>query len=137
MLVELGFVTPRFSADHLEAGLQGLSVDTDTFDGPDGGALTGGNLGSLEGRSGRGGRCQELFAIAEDDLGVGAHIDEELEVIGSVRSLRDDRSSGVGADVARDARQYVHLGGLSARDVDLAGADRDCVIGCEWERGSA
>ena len=88
---ERGIVRPHVDADHLEPRLERDRVDAHALDRARGGALTRADLRALERRSGRARRRELLMPIAEHDLGVGADVDEQLHVLGPVRSLRQDR----------------------------------------------
>ena len=70
-----------------------------------------------------------MLGIAEHDLGVRSYVDEKLELIGTIRSFRDDRASGVGADVASDAGEHVDLCGVASGDVEFPRRNGDRSIG--------
>ncbi len=106
---EAGLVAPQVAADHLEAGLERVAVDAHSLDGAGRGALAAAELRALERRAGGAGGGELAMLVADDDLGVGADVDEQLHGGGAVRALGEDDRRGVGADVAGDARCQVHL----------------------------
>ena len=73
-------------------------------------------------------RGEHTISSAEDDLGVRADVDEELDAVSAMGSLGQDRGRGVGADVSGDARQEVDLGEPCV-DVELTSGRRDGEIG--------
>ena len=109
---EAGVVGPGVDADDAVAGLLRHRVDLDALDGAGGGALAGGDLRALEGGAGGGGAGEDAGPVAEQDLGVGADVDDEHEVVGAVGGLGEGDRGGVGADVAGDAGQDVDAGVL-------------------------
>ena len=78
---EARLVRPEIAADHLEARLERLAVDAHALDGAGRGALAGGDLRALEGRAGRRGAGEQPLAVAEHDLGVGADVDEQRDLV--------------------------------------------------------
>ncbi len=113
---ERGIVRPDLDPDHLEPRLEAGRIDAHAFDRARRGPLTGADLRPLERRSRRA-RCRVLtIAIAEHDLGVGADVDQQLHVLGPMRSLGQDRAGGVGPDVAGDARSDVDAPRSAAPD---------------------
>ena len=50
---------------------------------------------------------EQSVAVAEDDLGVGPDVDDEVHLVPEVRALGEDDAGRVGADVPRDAGQHV------------------------------
>ena len=60
-------------------------------------------------KAGPGGRGagEDAVAVAEQDLGVGADVDDEHQLVGELRRLGEGDRGGVGADVAGDAGQEV------------------------------
>ena len=114
---EARLVGPLLDADDPEARLERLAVDPDPLDGARRGALAAADLGALEGGAGRRRRGEQEVAVAEDDLGVRADVDDELDDLALVGRLGEDHAGGVGADVAGDARQDVDAGTrMGARD---------------------
>jgi hypothetical protein len=71
--------------------------------------------------------------IAEHDLGVRPHVDEQLGLLGPVRPFGQDRARRVGADVTGDARADVHTG-IGQRDIEFVRRCHDGAIGGERER---
>ena len=82
-----------------------LAVDAHALDGARGGALAATDLGAFERRAGRTRAGQQAVAIAEDDLCIGAHVDDERGFFEQVRLLGEHHGCCVGAHVARDARE--------------------------------
>ena len=68
-----------------------------------------------------------MARISEHDFGVRSDVDEELEIVPSMRSLGKDRAGGVGADMARDARQQVDLGEAGI-EVEVGRTNRDGAV---------
>ena len=134
---EGGVVGPGVDADDAEAGLLGHRVDLDALDGAGGGALAGGDLRPLEGGAGGGGAGEHPLAVAEEDLGVGADVDHEHQLLGAVGRLGEGDGGGVGADVAGDAGQDVDAGVLVQAELDLLGPEVERVGGGEREGGHA
>ena len=130
---ERRIVGPHVDTDHLEPRLERDGIDAHALDRARRGALTRADLGPLERGAGRARRRELLMPVPEHDLGVGADIDEQLHVLGSVRSLRQDRPRGVGADVAGDARSDVDAG-VGQRQVEVARRRHDGSVGGERER---
>ena len=103
-------VRPEIAADHLETGLEGVPVDAHPLDRAGGGALAAGDLRALEGRPGRRRGGEQPLAIAEHDLGVGADIDDQPELVAKMRRLGQHDAGRVRADMAGDAGQRVDNG---------------------------
>ena len=103
-------VRPGVHADDPEARLERLAVDPDALDGTRSGALAAGDLGALEGRTGRARGGEQAAPVAEDDLGVRADVHDQGHPLGLVRLLGEDDAGGVGADMPGDARQDVDPG---------------------------
>ena len=61
-----------------------------------GGALAAGDFRALEGRPGRQRGGQQSIAVAEDQLGIGADIDDQGNLIGKMGALGQHRCRGVG-----------------------------------------
>jgi hypothetical protein len=101
-LREAALIRPELAADHPEPRFQGLGVDAHPLDGARRGALTAGYLGALEGRAGWRGAGEQPFLAAEHDLGIGADVDHQHDLLGEVWAFRQDHPGGVGADVAGD-----------------------------------
>ena len=119
-LGEFRLVGPVVAADHLHLRLQRRRVDAHALDGAGRGALAAGNLGALEGRAGRRGGGDEALPVAEHDLGVGADIDQERDLLAAVRAFGERRAGGVGADMAGDAGKRVDARALVHRQADVA-----------------
>ena len=109
-------------ADDPEPRLERRLVDPDALDRAGRGALAAADLGALERRAGRRRRGEQEVAVAEDDLGVRADVDDQLDDLALVRRLGEDHAGRVGPDVAGDARQEVDAGAGMGREVQLRGA---------------
>ena len=59
---------------------------------------------------------EQALAVAEHDLGVGAHVDDEPELVAEIGRLGEHDAGSVGADVAGDAGQRIDE--RSRRDVE-------------------
>ena len=101
------------------------------------GALAAGNLGALEGRAGRRGGGDQPLLVAEHDLGVGADIDQERDLLAAMRAFGERRAGGVGADMAGDAGEGVDARAFVDRQADVAGAEVQRVGDGERERRAA
>ena len=102
-------VRPEVAADHLEAGLERLPVDAHPLDRAGGGALAAGDLRALEGRPCRRRGGDEPFALAEYDLGVGADVDDQPELVAKMGRLGQHDARRVRPDMAGDAGQGVDI----------------------------
>ena len=61
------------------------------------------------------------FLVAEHDLGIGADIDEQRDLVPAMRAFRQRRAGGVGADMAGDAGERVERApSLTGRPRSLA-----------------
>ena len=94
-------------------------------------------LGALEGGAGRRGAGEDAVAVAEQDLGVGADVDDEHQLVGLVRGLGEGDGGGVGADVAGDAGQDVDAGVRVQAELDLGRPEHQARGGGEREGGLA
>jgi hypothetical protein len=132
-LLEAGLVAPQVATDDLEPCDQRLAVDADPLDGTCRRALPAAQLGALERRS-RGAAGGELAcAVADDDLGVGAHVHQQLHGGGAMRAFGEDDRRSVCTDVARNARCQVHLR-VSARQLERRCRHGDGLGGaCVWQ----
>ena len=74
-------VRPQLAADHLEARLSVVAVDPHPLDRAGRRALAVGDLRALEGRAGRRGAGEQPLAVAQHDLGVGADIDQQHDLL--------------------------------------------------------
>ena len=90
-LGEAFFVRPEIAADHLEARLERRAVDAQALDGARRGALAAADLRALEGGPGRRRASEQPLTVAEHDLGIGADIDDEADLVGEIRGLRTTR----------------------------------------------
>ena len=80
---------------------------------------------------------EQEVPVPENDLGVRADVDDELDDLGLVGRLGQDHAGRVGADVAGDARQDVDPGAGMGEQVELVGPDRDRPVGGQRERRRA
>ena len=94
-------------------------------------------LRALEGGAGGGGAGEDAGLVAEEDLGVGADVDHEHQLLGAVGGLGEGDGGGVGADVAGDAGEEVDAGVLVQAELDLLGPEVEGVGGGEREGGHA
>ena len=108
--LEAGLVRPQLGADDPEPRLEGRPVDPHALDRAGRRPLAAADLGALEGRAGRARGGEQPVAVAEDDLGVRADVDDEGRPGRPVRRLGQDDAGRVRADVAGDARQDVDAG---------------------------
>ena len=117
--LEAFLVRPFVDADDAVFRLQRFRIDAHALDRAGRGALAGRNLRALEGRAGgRRGR-DHARAVAENDLGIGADIDQQHHPVLPVGAFRQRRAGGVGADMAGDAGQRVEARAAVDLDVDL------------------
>ena len=80
---------------HGHGGLHGVLVDGAGLDGPVGGPHPAGDVPALEGGPGGAGTAHEELAVAEDQLPVGAQVDEEAHL----RAVPDHGHQRPGGDV--------------------------------------
>ena len=66
-----------------------------------------GDAAALEGRARRAGRGEQALAVADDELGVRADVEERRELVALGEAGGEQARRGVGADVAADERQAV------------------------------
>ena len=124
-LVKAVFIRPLLDTDDAETGLQRVLVDADALDGTRRGALAGRNLRALECRTCRRGGGKHALAVADDNLGIGADIDDKGVDLGLLRGLGKHHAGGVGAHMAGDARQHIDPRALVDAKAKLACADLD------------
>ena len=71
---------PRVAYDG-QGGLHGVLVDGAGLNGAVGGAHTAGDVAALKGRPGGAGAAHEKIPVAEDDLAVGAKVNEQTHFV--------------------------------------------------------
>jgi hypothetical protein len=131
------FVRPGIAADDPEPRLERVPIDPHPLDRAGSRALAAADLGALEGGTRRR-RCGEQeVAVAENDLGVRAHVDDELDRLGFVGGLGEDHAGRVGPDVTRDTGQHVDTRAGMRPQVELRGADPHRPVGRQRERRRA
>ena len=136
-LGEAGFVGPGLGADDPEPRLQRRAVDADALDRAGRRSLAAADLGALE-RGPRRRRCREQeVAVAEDDLGVRADVDDQLDDLAPVRRLGQDHARRVGPDVAGDAGQQVDAGAGMCGQFQLARPELHGAVRRQGERRRA
>ena len=101
---------------------------------PGGGALSGADLGALEGGAGGRGAGEQPVLVAKLDLGIGADIDDQHQILGFVGRLGEGDGGGVGADMARDAGQDIGAGRRVQGEIQIRGAQVERVRRGERER---
>ena len=108
------FIVPLVAADHLEAAFERLGVDAHPLDRARRSAHAVADLCALEGRTGRAGGRDTARSVAEQDFAVGAHVDDQPDLVGGALSGSSARITAdvVRADVPGFERQHV---GLRAR----------------------
>ena len=89
------------------------------------GTLAAGDLCSLEGRAGRRRGGDDPFPVAENDLGVGADVDEQRHLLVEVGPLRENHARGIRADMPGDTGQHIGIGAGIKPNVELACWPRD------------
>ena len=119
---EARLVRPQIAADHLEPGLERRPVDAHPLDRARRRALAARDLRPLEGRAGRRGAGEQALAVAEHDLGVGADVDQQRELVPEVRPLGEHDARRVRADMAGDAGQRIDEGARRDIEAEVAGA---------------
>jgi len=78
-----------------------LELTTDEVhlsDGPCGGAHSVGDAGSFEGRSGGGGRAEEPVTVSENNLAVGAEVDQQCQLATFVHAGGENSGGEIAAD---------------------------------------
>ena len=94
------------------------------------------DLRALEGRAGGRGTGEHAGLVAQEDLGIGAHVHDQHEVVGGLRFFRQRHGGGIRADMARDAGQDVDLRrGRDAGQPDFGRAEAQAARGGEREGG--
>ena len=132
-----GSFDQQLAADHLDARLERDGIDAHALDRARGRALAAADLRAFERGSGGTRAGEEPAAIAEDDLRIGADVDEQRHRVGQIRPFGEDDAGGVGADVPGDARQHVDARVAVNGEVDLGRPKRQRGIGGERERRAA
>ena len=131
---ELGCVRPCVVPDDAEARLQGGRIDPDPLDGARCGPLAAAYLGAFERRAGGARRREHPFTVAEHDLGVGADVHDEAELVAQVRRLGEDDARGIGAHVPRHAREHVGARARMETEIERARRYADGTVDSEGER---
>ena len=134
--VEQRIVRPQVGPDHLDARIERFAVDPHAFDRARSSAHAGRDLCAFECRPRWARRSEDVIGVAEDDLGIGADVDEELSPVSAVRAFGEDRSGGIGPDVSCDAGEEIRLR-ESRIEVEVGGPRGDGSIGGKRERGLA
>ena len=96
-------------ADDAERGLHGVLVDDDGFHGTVGGAHAAGDIAALKGRTCGAGAGHHEIAVAEDQLAVGAEVDEERELVLVPDEARECARGDIAADIRADVRRQQDL----------------------------
>ena len=91
---ESRLVRPGVAPDRANARLERLRVDANPLDRPRRRSLAAGDLRALERRAGRARRGQQALAVAEHDLGVRAHVHDEVHLVTEVRPFGQDDAGG-------------------------------------------
>ena len=104
---------------------------------PGGGALAAADLRAFERGTGGTRAREEAAAVAEDDLGVGADVDQQRHRIRQIGPLGQHHARGIRADVPGDARQHVDACVPVNGEVDLGRPEGQRGIGRERERRAA
>ena len=101
-------------ADGAIGRLGGGAVDPDLLDGPGGGAHPGDDAGALEGGPRRAGAGDQPILVAQHDLAVGAHVDEQGDglLLGHARAQHAGRD--IGAHIGAHAGEAID-GGLGVQ----------------------
>src|ERR1700752_4438262 len=73
-------IGPEVRADDLEARLERDGIDAHALDGAGSRALAAADLRSLEGGTRRARAGEQTLGVSEDDLGVGADVDQQREL---------------------------------------------------------
>ncbi len=133
-VVETGFVGPGFAADHPEPGFSGCGVNPDPFDRSGCGPLAGADLGSFKCGAGGAGGCKDTTISGEDDLGVGADVNDQLYTRLVLWPRGQDHRCGVSTDMAGNARQHMGAGGRVGAEVQFCGGNVHGLFGGEGER---
>ena len=90
--------SPRFSniADGDDHRLQGFRVDVEIFNGAAVGTHAVFDTATFKGGSGRTGRTDHPFLVADNDFAIGADIDNQLNLIAFIGRFRSENSDIVG-----------------------------------------
>ncbi len=136
-LCETRIIRPEIRADHAETDVERLAVDAHAFDGTSGSALAAADLGALEGRAGRARAGEQAVAIAEHDLRIRAHVDDERDFLEEMRLFGQHHCRSVRPDMARDAGKHVDGRARINLQVQVTRPRMQCAIGRERERRAA
>src|SRR5579872_6896680 len=134
---EAFFVRPELATDHLETRLQSRAINAYPLDRARGGALAAGNLRAFEGGPGRRGAGEQAAAIAEDDLGVRADIDQQREIVAKIRAFGQDHAGRIGADMAGNARKAIDKGAWRDAQAQFRSARLLWAVDGQGERRAA
>ena len=131
------------SSDHssqpitLTRGSSVCGIDAHALDRTRGRALAAADLGPLEGGPRRARAGDEPRAVAEDDLGIGADIDEDRDLVREVRPLGEQHARRVGADVPGDRGQHESARAGVEGEAELGRAQRQSTVARECEGSAA
>jgi len=75
--------------------------------------------------------------VAEHDFGVGADIDQQCQLLGKVRALREDHAGGIRADVTGDTGEGVDPRARVQLQAELARVQAEGRVGRERKRCAA
>ncbi len=128
---------PVIAADHFPARLERRRIDADALDGSRRRPLAVGDLGALEGRAGGAGGAHDPLPVPDRDLGVGADVDDQADLVRLVRGFGQQHGDVVGADMAGDAGEQMHAGGRMQPQTDVGGAPVDRPADRQRERRPA
>ena len=109
-------------------------IDAHALDGARRGALAATDLRALERRARRARAGEQPLAIAQHDLRVGAHVDEQSQLIAEVGTLRENHARGIRADVSGNTRQHIDARVGMEVQSDLRGPDGQRAIGRQRKR---
>ena len=96
--------------------------------------LAAADLGALERRTGRARRREHPFPVAEHDLGVGADVHHEADLIPLIGRLGEDDARAIGTHVPRHAREHIHPRPRMELEVECACEQIDRAVDRERER---
>ena len=108
-------VGPQLAADHAKARLLGDRVDLHTLDGTRRRALPGADLCPFERRPGGRGTGQQSLAVAQNDFGIGADVDDKGQRVGLIGRFGQGDGGRIRPDMARYARQDIDARAIGNR----------------------
>ena len=132
-----GCIRPELTANHLEAGLQGVRVNAYPLNGARRGPLPATDLRPLKSRPGRARTGQQALPVAQHDFGIGTHIDQQADPLGEVGPLSQDHASCISPYMSGNTGQDINARIAVDVKVNLHRPKRHGAVGGEGEGRAA